>query len=81
MSIKIIHALFHICSLRTQITNLGGTVNGSGGDGGLNGSPVASETEKRTVQDRLAKVHAEIEAKKVAIKNLKLTLDKIDITE
>ena len=67
--------------LRNQITNLGGTVNG--GDGNVNGGggPVVTESEKRNVQDRLAKVHTEIEAKKVAIKNLKLALDKIDVTE
>ncbi|XP_053633109.2 uncharacterized protein sprt isoform X2 [Cherax quadricarinatus] len=65
-----------IQSLKTQITNLGGTVGGSGEGGG-----VISETERRSIQDRLNKVQAEMDAKKVAIKNLKLTLEKIDITD
>ncbi|XP_042204537.1 uncharacterized protein LOC121854161 isoform X3 [Homarus americanus] len=65
-----------IQSLKTQITNLGGTVGGSGEGGG-----VISETERRSIQDRLNKVQGEMDAKKVAIKNLKLALEKIDITD
>ncbi|XP_045610621.2 uncharacterized protein sprt isoform X1 [Procambarus clarkii] len=65
-----------IQSLKTQITNLGGTVGGSGEGGG-----VISETERRSIQERLNKVQGEMDAKKVAIKNLKLTLEKIDITD
>lgn len=63
--------------MRTQITNLGGTVAGAS-DGTCG---VVSEVEKKSIQERLSKVEGEIEAKKVAVKNLKLALDKIDITE
>ncbi|CAL4082736.1 unnamed protein product, partial [Meganyctiphanes norvegica] len=66
-----------IQSLRTQITNLGGTVGGAGGGGG----GVVSEAERKSITDRLGKVTSEMDAKKVAIKNLRLALDKIDITE
>ncbi|XP_071545713.1 uncharacterized protein sprt isoform X1 [Panulirus ornatus] len=65
-----------IQSLKTQITNLGGTVGGNGEGGG-----VISEVERRGIQERLSKVQGEIEAKNVIIKNLKLTLEKIDITD
>ncbi|KAK4320373.1 hypothetical protein Pmani_008762 [Petrolisthes manimaculis] len=68
-----------IQTLKTQITNLGGSVGG-GGDGG-GGGGVVSEGERRSVSERLARVQQEMEAKKVAVKNLKLTLDKIDITD
>ncbi|XP_068214217.1 serine/threonine-protein kinase fray2 isoform X2 [Palaemon carinicauda] len=65
-----------IQSLKTQITNLGGTVGGAGEGGGI-----LTEAEKKTIQERLNKVQGEMDAKKVAIKNLKLALDKIDITD
>ncbi|XP_037783191.1 LOW QUALITY PROTEIN: uncharacterized protein LOC119579451 [Penaeus monodon] len=65
-----------IQSLKTQITNLGGTVGGGSDLGG-----VLSEAERRSIQERLNKVQAEMDAKKVAIKNLKLALEKIDITD
>ncbi|XP_064091306.1 uncharacterized protein LOC135205005 isoform X2 [Macrobrachium nipponense] len=65
-----------IQSLKTQITNLGGTVGGAGEGGG-----VLTEAEKKTIQERLTKVQGEMDAKKVAIKNLKLALEKIDITD
>ncbi|MPC83882.1 hypothetical protein E2C01_078603 [Portunus trituberculatus] len=63
-------------SLKTQITNLGGTVGGGGEGGGA-----LTETERRSVQDRLAKVQSELDSKRVTVKNLKLSLEKIDITE
>lgn len=53
---------------------------GGGGDGG-GGGGVVTEGERRSVSERLTRVQQEMEAKKVAVKNLKLTLDKIDITE
>ncbi|KAG0721021.1 hypothetical protein GWK47_047298 [Chionoecetes opilio] len=65
-----------IQSLKTQITNLGGTVGGSGEGGGA-----LTEAERRSVQERLVKVQAEEDSKRVTIKNLKLTLEKIDITD
>lgn len=64
------------CRLKTQITNLGGTVGGGGEGGGA-----LTETERRSVQERLAKVQGELDSKRVAVKNLKLALEKIDITE
>lgn len=63
-------------SLKTQITNLGGTVGGGGEGGGA-----LTETERRSVQERLGKVQGELDSKRVAVKNLKLALEKIDITE
>lgn len=65
-----------IQSLKTQITNLGGTVGGGGEGGGA-----LTETERRSVQDRLAKVQSELDSKRVTVKNLKLSLEKIDITD
>ncbi|KAB7508219.1 hypothetical protein Anas_02982, partial [Armadillidium nasatum] len=67
-----------IQGLRTQITNLGGTVS-SVGDGA--GGFVVSESERKRIQERLEKVETEIESKKVTVKNLKIALDKIDITD
>lgn len=89
------------CSLRTQITNLGGSVkmvevvplseatqspcNTRGEDppatGGGRVTSGLSVPEKRRVQDRINKVLMEIESKKVAVKNLRITLDKIDMSE
>ena len=40
-----------------------------------------STAEKLRVEDRIAKVLLEIDSKKVAVKNLRLSLDKIDMTE
>ncbi|XP_050714616.1 uncharacterized protein LOC126997519 isoform X2 [Eriocheir sinensis] len=66
-----------IQTLKTQITNLGGTVGGGGSEGG----GALTETERRSVQERLAKVQGELDSKRVAVKNLKLALEKIDITD
>lgn len=62
-----------------------GRIKCSGGsEVGVDGEDTAgglSPPEKRRMQDRINKVLMEIETKKVAVKNIRLTLDKIDMTE
>jgi sulfur dioxygenase len=39
------------------------------------------EAERLTIEERAAGLHKEVEAKRLSIKNLKLSLDRLDITE
>lgn len=65
-----------------------------GGIGGLpflksngNGPPINNHTtqltsvERKHAEDRLARVKAEMDNKRLAIKNLKIALERLDITE
>lgn len=43
--------------------------------------PPPSEKERRMAEERLGKLRQDVDAKRISIKNLKIALEKLDITE
>jgi sulfur dioxygenase len=43
--------------------------------------PALNDKERRAIEDRLIKIRQDMEAKRLSIKNLKMSLERLDITE
>ncbi|KAF2363205.1 hypothetical protein FHG87_006041 [Trinorchestia longiramus] len=84
-----------IHSLKTQVTALGGSASCDSLEVPTLGripdtvsalqqtgvQPVLTSAERKRVENRLTTIHKEIDSKRIAVKNLKLTLDNLDTTD
>jgi sulfur dioxygenase len=50
-------------------------------NGSLNNVGVMTDKEKKTAVERLARLKSELDSKRLAIKNIKIALDSLDVTE
>lgn len=61
-----------------KLYNLG---NSNSNNNGTNNNRELTEVEKKQAEDRLGRLKTDIDNKRLAIKNLKMALERLDITE